>query len=78
MEDNTRSLLFGAIAFFAGLVVGVGIGILAAPQSGSRTRRQLQNMLLDAQEEAESLVKDTKEAVSDLVERGKKIVSKTI
>ena len=74
MEGNNRALLFGSIAFFAGLVIGLGAGILSAPQSGERTRRQLQNIAKDAQEDAESFMKDTKETVSGWVEKGKKLV----
>ena len=75
MEDNGRALIFGAIAFFAGAMIGLGTGMLVAPQSGDRTRRQLQSKAAEVQEEAETLVKDTKDKVSDWVEKGKKFVA---
>lgn len=77
MEENSRTLIFGAIAFFSGLIVGLGAGILVAPQSGGRTRRQLQNIMSDVQEDAENFVQDTKESVSDWVQQGKKNFSKS-
>lgn len=75
MEDNNRALIFGAVAFFAGAMIGLGTGMVMAPQSGERTRRQLQNMAIDVQEDAELLVKDTKEKVSGWVDKGKKFVA---
>lgn len=77
MEEKTRYMIFSGMAFVAGLALGVGMGILIAPQSGDRTRRHLQNMMLDAQEDAENFLKDAKETVSDVVSRGKKVVSKS-
>ncbi len=74
MDENNRALIFGMAAFFAGVMIGLGTGILLAPQSGERTRRQLQNRALDVQEDAETLMKDTKEIVSDWVGRGKKFM----
>lgn len=75
MEENNRALIFGAISFFAGVMIGLGTGVLMAPQSGERTRRQFHRMALDAQEDAEHLVKDTKDKVSSWVDKGKKIVA---
>ncbi|MDT7041714.1 YtxH domain-containing protein [Candidatus Nitronereus thalassa] len=75
MEESNRALVFGFVAFFAGVMIGLGTGLLVAPQSGNRTRRQLQNMAMDAQEDAETLVKDTKEKVSGWVDKGKKLMA---
>ena len=75
MEDNNRALVFGVVAFFAGVMIGLGTGLLVAPQSGDRTRRHLQNMAMDVQEDAETLVKDTKEKVSGWVDKGKQLMA---
>ena len=77
MEENNRALIFGAVAFFAGVIIGLGAGMLVAPQSGDRTRRQLQNLAMDVQEDAETFVKDTKEKMSGWVDKGKKFVANT-
>jgi hypothetical protein len=45
-----------------------------APQSGSRTRRQLKHMMEDASERAGEFADDAKDAVSGIVERSKKFV----
>lgn len=75
MEDNSRSIIVGTIAFFAGIIGGVSAGLLLAPQPGNRTRRQIQDMASDVQEDAVHFVKDAKDKVSDLVDRGKKYVA---
>ena len=75
MENDRRLIIAGTIAFFAGIIVGVSAGLLMAPQSGDRTRRQIQKMASDVQEDAEHLVNDAKDKVSDWVDRGKKFVA---
>lgn len=77
MEENNRVLIVGLVAFFSGVMIGLGAGLLTAPQSGDRTRRQLQNRAMDVQEDAEILVKDTKDKVSGWVDKGKKFIAKS-
>ena len=77
MENKNRSIIAGTIAFFAGVMVGVSAGLLLAPQSGDRTRRKIQDMAADVQEDAETFMKDTKEKVSEWVDRSKKYVGKS-
>ena len=64
MNDNARILIVGATALAIGLCVGVGTGILIAPHSGARTRRQLRSF-------AEDMAEDTTEAVEKVIERGR-------
>jgi gas vesicle protein len=68
MNDNGRSLIVGATALVTGLCVGVGTGVLFAPQSGARTRRHLRTF-------AEDMVEDTAEAVDKVIERGKRLIA---
>lgn len=75
MENNSRTIIAGTIAFFTGVIVGVSAGLLMAPQSGDRTRRQIQKMASDVQEDTENLVNDAKDKVSNWVDRGKKFVA---
>lgn len=78
MDDEARFLVIGGLAFATGLLVGVGTGLLLAPQSGARTRRQLSNLAEDVREEAAAAAQDTKEALHDtidgVIERGKRFV----
>ena len=76
MENQGRSFIAGTIVFFTGVMVGVCAGILMAPQSGDRTRRKIQDLAADVQEDAETFMKDTKEKVSDWVDRSRKFVGK--
>ena len=79
MDEEARFLLIGSIAFATGLLVGLGTGLLVAPQSGSRTRRQLGNMVEDLREDATDLAKDARNAVEGafdgVIERGKRLVT---
>lgn len=68
MNGNGRSLFLGATAFVTGLGIGVGTGVLFAPQSGARTRRRLKSF-------AEDMVEDTAEAVDEVIERGKRLIT---
>ena len=64
LNDNARTLIVGATALGIGFCVGVGTGILIAPHSGARTRRQLRSF-------AEDKAKDTADAVEKVIERGR-------
>ena len=75
-SDDTRCLMVAGIMFFSGLMLGLAAGVLLAPQSGSRTRRNLLSMVEDAGERANEWVDDAKEAVTGVVERGRKMVKK--
>lgn len=67
MNYDTRSIVLGSSAFLAGFLLGLGMGILLAPQSGARTRRHLRTI-------AEDLVEDAKDAFEDVMERGRRLV----
>jgi len=74
MDSDTRYVMLAGLALMTGVVLGTGLGLLIAPQSGSRTRRQLKNMMEDASERAGEFADDAKEVVSDIMERSKKFV----
>jgi gas vesicle protein len=74
MDNDTRYVVLAGLSLMVGVVLGTGLGLLMAPQSGSRTRRQLKNMMEDASERAGEFADDAKEAVTGIVERSKKFV----
>ncbi len=78
MDNDAKLLIIGGLAFATGLIVGVGTGLLLAPQSGARTRRQIGGMVDDFREDATHLAGEAKQAVGEAVdgaiERGKRIV----
>jgi gas vesicle protein len=66
-NDETRAIMYGGMAFLAGFVLGVGTGVVLAPQSGARTRRQLQNWAEDIGERASAMAEDAKQAATKIL-----------
>jgi gas vesicle protein len=61
-------------AFIAGLVAGIGTGLLLAPQSGARTRRQLHSLAKDLQEETSHILGDVTTSIGKVIEQDKSCV----
>ena len=53
-----------AIALLAGIAIGAGMGILMAPEKGSKTRKKIKGGYCDATGEIKSKYKDLKKKVS--------------
>jgi len=77
-DNEARFFLIGALAFATGLLVGVGTGLLMAPQSGARTRRQIGSLVDDLKDDAADLAKEAKDvvegALDGVLEKGKRLV----
>ena len=71
MTEGTRCTGMSTTAFFAGLVAGIGTGLLLAPQSGARTRRQLHSLAKDLQEETSHMLGDAKTSIGKVIEQDK-------
>ena len=56
-EDSKSAMPFVA-GVLIGIVAGVGIGLLAAPASGKRTRRRMLQRVVNAREKAGARVDD--------------------
>lgn len=78
MDSDTRVILCGGVALFTGILLGTGLGLLIAPQTGRRTRRQLKNYLNDTSERMNDLADDTRDRVSDFMDKGKRFVEDRI
>jgi gas vesicle protein len=59
-----------------GAIVGAGLGLLFAPQSGVETRRTLRRYAKKAQVEATKFGRDVKERMDQAIERSKTIIKK--
>ena len=59
------------MAFLSGVALGIAGGLLCAPQSGKRTREDLQDFATDTLAQAEDWMETAKEKVDDLIEKGK-------
>jgi len=68
-------VLMGGFMFLAGMAVGVGTGLLVAPESGARTRRRLREYAEDLGDQITDLADETKVKVGKFVDRGKDLVS---
>lgn len=66
-DDENDGWLAFAAGLLIGLVIGAGVGLLGAPQSGRRTRRRLRHAVEDARDSAtdrwETLGDDVRSAV---------------
>lgn len=67
METRDRTVLAAAM-LIAGGIIGAGVALLLAPQSGDRTRRQIGRIARKARSRAEEMAREASESVQDLVE----------
>jgi gas vesicle protein len=68
MEDKDKKIAAAALLIFAGGVVGAGLALLFAPQSGDRTRKDILRYSKKARNRADEVVDDLAANVSELVE----------
>lgn len=74
MDSDTRVILCGGLALVTGILLGTGLGLLMAPQAGRRTRRQLRNYLHDKTDRINDLKDETKDRMTEYMERGRQFV----
>jgi gas vesicle protein len=68
MEDRDKKIAAAALLVFAGGVIGAGLALLFAPQSGTKTRKDILRYSKKAQNRADEVVDDLAANVSSLVE----------
>jgi gas vesicle protein len=68
MEDRERKIAAAAMLVVAGGIIGAGLALLYAPQSGSRTRKDILRYSKKVRRRADEAVDDLAANVSDLVE----------
>lgn len=59
------------LSFLLGGVVGAGLALLLAPQSGSETRKKILELAEDVKDKATGYVDQAKETVTSYVDKGK-------
>ncbi len=68
MEDRDKKITAAALLVLAGGVIGAGLALLFAPQSGDRTRKDILRYSKKARNRADGVVDDLADNVSNLVE----------
>ena len=68
MEDNDKKIAAAALLILAGGIVGAGVALLFAPQSGQRTRKDIVRYAKKTKIRADEAVDDLSASVSDLVD----------
>ena len=68
MEDKEKKAVAAALLILAGGIVGAGVALLLAPQSGQRTRKDIARYARKTKNRANDVVDDLSATVSDLVE----------
>ncbi len=69
MKINPSGWTIGAMAFASGILLGIAGGLLWAPQSGKRMRKDLQEFATDTLDQAEEWMNTTKESFSGLFKK---------
>jgi gas vesicle protein len=68
MEDRDKKVAAAALLMVAGGIIGAGLALLLAPQSGQRTRRDISRCAKRVKSRADEVVEDLKDNINDLVE----------
>jgi len=68
MEDNDNKVAAAALLIVAGGILGAGLALLWAPQSGRRTRRDISRYARRAKTRADEAVEGLTTNINDLVE----------
>ena len=74
MTNGTTSGWVTVGTFIVGFAAGLGAGMLTAPQSGAKTRRQLHNLANDLEEQTGHIVDDAKASLGRAIQIGKRLV----
>ena len=68
MAENDKSAMVGALMLIGGGIIGAGIALLFAPQSGERTRRDITRYVKRTKRRAGEMAEDFADSVSDMVD----------
>jgi gas vesicle protein len=68
MSTRNDNVVSGAVMLMAGGVIGAGVALLFAPQSGKRTRRDLARISRKVKDQAVDAVEEFSETVSEMVD----------
>lgn len=70
-NDRTNGALNGIIAFSLGALVGAGIALVLAPQSGAKTRKIVQDYAAKAADQLMERIQDAQATVKTALDHGR-------
>jgi len=73
-EESGRSTGSIILAFFIGGLVGAGVALLIAPQSGKEIRQKIKELADETKEKAAKYAEEVKSKVTSAVGKGKELV----
>jgi gas vesicle protein len=68
MDGNDNKVMTGALLVLAGAILGAGVALLVAPQSGRETRRDISRYARKARRKVEGLAGEVAESVADMAD----------
>lgn len=76
MQHREDGFGVGAIllSFFLGSIVGAGLALLVAPQTGSETRKRIRDFADDISERAHEYMEHAKGKISSSLDKGKEML----
>lgn len=75
MKNNMGKM---SIAILTGVAIGVGVGILFAPQKGSKTRKKLKNVAVDTKQDVSKWLSYAKDELVQTAHDNKEAFDKKI
>ncbi len=76
MDKEMREVIIAGMSFLTGLLLGLGTGILLAPQTGKESRRRVGEAVDDTSKQMGKWVENAKDTVQDFSKEGTKLVSR--
>ena len=76
MSSENSSAGTVLLALVGGAILGAGIALLYAPQSGRRTRQKLRDLGEDAEEYAREVLEGAEEGVEKARQKGERLMQK--
>jgi len=71
MKDEGYSSGSMLVSFLLGGIVGAGLALLLAPQSGEETRKKIRDLADDVKDRTTDYVEKTKDKITSYVDEGK-------
>lgn len=68
-RDNGNKAVVGALMLIGGGIIGAGLALLFAPQSGKATRREIERYAKKTRQKAEERVDDFSSTISEMVDK---------